>query len=43
MFLYVRLNGHKMRGNEGRDIIVRVRLSFQPSASASSGRGTEVN
>jgi hypothetical protein len=43
VFLYVRLNRYKMRANEGRDIIVRVRLGFQPSASPSSGRGTEIN
>jgi hypothetical protein len=42
MFLDVRLNREKVRIDEGCDTFIRVRLGFQPSTSASSRRGAEI-
>src|SRR5215831_9654392 len=42
MFLDVRLDGEKVRVDEACDAFIRVRLGFQPSASPSSRRRTEI-
>jgi|SRR5579863_3313869 len=43
MFLDVGLDRQKIRTDETRDTFIRVRLGFQPSASASSGGRAEIN
>ena len=43
VFFDVRLKGQKILVDEGRNLIVSVGLGFQPSASASSRGGAEIN